>query len=179
MWMKLIGTTIGVLGWSALAAAQFPGQPGYGGFPGGGGFSGGNNGQFMPNIYNPQTQPLSPYLNLNRGNGNSAANYYFGVRPGTVGGMGGAMGGAPNIAMGGNRGLFFPQLASGPDPLGLPDADPNSSTALPPAGHPVMFANTLGYFPYPFGNRGGSGMRPGMQGMGNNRGGQQGPTPKR
>ena len=172
MLKKLIGITLGLLGWSAVAVAQFPnqfGQPGYGG---------GNSG-LAPNIYNPQTQPLSPYLNMNRG-GNPAANYYFGVRPGTVGGGASGIGGAPNIAMGGNRGLFFPQLASGPDPLsGLQDADPNSGTVLPPAGHSVVFANTMGYFPSPFGanNRGN---RPGLSGAGNNRPGQQqAPTPKR
>ena len=104
MWMKLIGAAIGLLGWSVLATAQFPnqfGQQGYGGgFP-----QGGSGGAFMPNIYNPQSQPLSPYLNMSRGGDNPAANYYFGTRPGTVGG-GGGFGGAPNIAMGGNRGLF-------------------------------------------------------------------------
>lgn len=164
MWMKLIGTALGVLGWSAFAAAQYPnpfGPPG--------------SGNFMPNIYNPQSQPLSPYLNMFRGTGNPAANYYFGTRPGTVGGAGGAMGGAPNIALGGNRALFFPQLASGPDSSGLPEADPGSGTVLPPAGHQVVFANTMGYFPSAFGatNRGG---RPGMMGMGNNR---QSASPRR
>ena len=172
MWMKVIGTTLGLLGGSALATAQYPGQfgqPGYGNPQGGYG-----GGSVMPNIYNPQSQPLSPYLNMFRGTSNPASNYYFGVRPGTVGGMGGAMGGAPNIAMGGNRGLFFPQLASGPDAFSLPDADPNSSTVLPPAGHSVVFANTLGYFPSQFGNN--RGMRPGMMGPGN---AGRTPAPKR
>src|SRR6266480_6093119 len=113
---KLIGATWCVLALSASAAAQNPtgpyaqpgngyGQPGYGygglgGYGGQGGFGGG---PFMPNIYNPQTQPLRPYLNLFRGS-NPATNYYYGVRPGTVGGGGGGFGGAPNIAVGGNRG---------------------------------------------------------------------------
>ena len=158
---KWIVAAVGVLGWSESASAQLLGQPGSGTTYGLSGL--GPSGGFMPNIYNPQTQPLSPYLNMFRGANNPAANYYFGTRPGTVAGMGGMMGGAPGIAMGGPRGLFFPQLASGPDPLDLPEADPASATALPPAGHPVYFNNTMGYFPSPFGNRGG-----------NNRGGPSG-----
>jgi hypothetical protein len=180
----MIGALLGVLGWSATAAAQwqnqlYQGYGGYGGWGGSPGFGGGfpGNGGFMPNIYNPQSQPLSPYLNMFRGNNNPAANYYFGTRPGTVGGVGGMMGGAPNIAFGGPRGLFFPQLATTPDPLDLPEADPASHTALPPSGHPVFYGNTMGYFPNPFGYRGMGGMRPGMMGGGNR--GQQGPTPRR
>src|SRR6185437_7592805 len=117
MGIKLLGTAIGVLGWAAIASAQFGGYGyggygggGYGGYGGGGyggygGFGGGygggvGGGMFMPNIYNQQTQPLSPYLNMFRGAGNPAAGYYFGTRPGTVGGRGG-YGMAPNMAFGG------------------------------------------------------------------------------
>jgi hypothetical protein len=132
---------------------------GYGGY-GGAGFGGGNP-NVMPNIYNPQNQPLSPYLNLLRG-GNAGVNYYYGVRPGTVGGFGQGALGAPFTAFGGNRPLFFPQLASGPE-LALP-GEVAEGSLLPPAGHPVMFNNTMGYFPSPFGSRGG--YRPGLSGMG-------------
>jgi hypothetical protein len=113
-----------------------------------------------------------------RGNGNPAANYYFGTRPGTVGGGGMNMGGVPNFTMGGSRGMFFPEFAGGPDPLELPQADPTSSTALPPAGHPVFYNNTMGYYPITFGNR--SGMN-GMRGPGGNLGGGRPQTsaPKR
>ena len=116
----------------------------------------------MPNIYNPVNQPLSPYLNLLRG-GNTAANYYYGVRPGTVGlGVQGSAG-APFVAGGGNRTLFFPQLASAPDPLaGDPSGKPGD--ALPPAGHPVVFNNTMGFFPGPQGQAGGT--RSGLSGLG-------------
>ncbi len=180
MRMKLIGTILGVLGWSAVASAQVQnpyGQQGGGGFPQGGG--GGSS--FMPNIYNQQTQPLSPYLNMSRGSGNPAANYYFGTRPGTVGGGGGGFGGAPNMAFGGNRGPFPFQYA--PDELG-PAGEPAEGYVLPPAGHPVVFSNTLGYYPSPFGNNR-NGNRNGLQGVGGNRPGggggqqQQGPMPKR
>jgi len=129
-----------------------------------------SNAGLMPNIYNPQSQPLSPYLNMFRGTNSPASNYYFGTRPGTVGGGGGMMGGLlPGMAMSGGRGAFFPQMASGPDEIDLPTADPNGTTALPPAGHPVFFNNTMGYFPTPLGNRG-------MQGLGNR---QQQPAPRR
>lgn len=115
----------------------------------------------MPNIYNPQTQPLSPYLNLLSGI-NPGVNYYYGVRPGTLG-MGPMRGsGAPFIAPGGNRPLFFPQLAMAPDPLADRTTDPDR--VLPPAGHPVVFNNTLGYFPTPFGPAGGA--RPALAGLG-------------
>jgi hypothetical protein len=191
MWLKAISATVGLLAWSSVAAAQFQpgfgsgGMPygGYGGYGGGyggygGGFGGGfgGGGQFMPNIYNPQTQPLSPYLNMTRGGGNPAANYYFGTRPGTVGG-GGGWGLAPNMAFGGNRGPFPFQYT--PEEQ-LPQGEPAEGYVLPPAGHPVMFGNTMGYYPSPFGY-GRGGMRSGMQGMGGNRpGGQsQTPTPKR
>lgn len=170
MSMKWIIAAIAVGGWCGTASAQLFGQPGMGGY----GPSGlGPNGGFMPNIYNSQMQPLSPYMNMFRGSGNPAANYYFGTRPGTVGGGGGMMwGGAPNMSMGGFRGQFFPQYSTGPDQIDLPEADPTSNTALPPAGHPVFYNNTMGYFPMPFGNRG-------MQGMGMGNRGQQQPTPRR
>jgi len=171
MYVRLMAAAIAILAWSGGASAQFgmPGYGGYGGFGGGyGGYGGGGGGYggFMPNIYNQQTQPLSPYLNMFRGGGNPAANYYFGVRPGTVGGYGRGYGGAPNIAMGGNRMPFFPELANAAEPLSLPEAEPGTGTVLPPAGHPVVFANTMGYFPYPFGMYGRGMNRMGMGGMG-------------
>jgi hypothetical protein len=117
---------------------------------------------FMPNIYNPMNQPLSPYLNFSRTN--PAVNYYFGVRPGTVAGFGFGGLGAPFTAVGGNRPLFFPQLANAPDPLQSREA--GVGDVLPPAGHPVIFNNTLGYFPSPFGNRGLGTQRTGLANVG-------------
>src|SRR5438552_3890625 len=78
-----------------------------------------NPANVMPNVYNPQYQPLSPYLNLLRG-GNSGVNYYYGVRPGTLGGAG-SIGGAGMLAPGGMRMPFMPQLASTPDAVELPE----------------------------------------------------------
>src|SRR5437868_11799531 len=92
-----------VLGFAATAAAQYPQNP-YGQqfpqypYPN---VPFGMAPQVMPNIYNPQTQPLSPYLNLLRG-GNAGVNYYYGVRPGTTGGAG-SFGGAAMLAAGGYR----------------------------------------------------------------------------
>lgn len=184
MWAKWIGVAGGVFGIATAAMAQFPGggfapygggqqtpgQPGYNMQPylGGGGGSPG----VLPNYYNPQYQPLSPYLNLFRGS-NPAVNYYYGVRPGTVGGAG-SFGGAPNIAMGGNRSTFFPQLAAGPDPFNPEDPETGQgANVLPPAGHPVVFGNTLGYFPGSYGTGGRN--RPGLAGSGN----RSTATPKR
>lgn len=142
---------------AGVAAAQYPTQP----YPNSPYFQTQNLSEFMPNIYNPRTQPLSPYLNLLRG-GNAATNYYYGVRPGTVGMGRGGFGGAPFVAPGGNRTLFFPQLATAPDPSGDPVTSPGS--VLPPAGHAVVFSNTMGFFPSPFGQAGGS--RAGLSGLG-------------
>jgi len=69
------------------------------------------------------------------------------------------------MAGGGNRPLFFPQQAEGPDPL--EGNGPDQQGVLPPAGHPVVFNNTMGYFPSPFGQAGGS--RGGLGGLGNSR----------
>jgi hypothetical protein len=117
----------------------------------------------MPNVYNPQYQPLSPYLNLLRG-GNTGVNYYYGVRPGTVSGGTSPFGGA-TLGGGGNRALFFPQLASAPDPFQA--GVPGVGDVLPPAGHAVTFNNTMGYFPSPGGSRGGA--QPGLAGVGKTR----------
>ena len=146
------------------ADAQPPQQPG--GMPGPfdqfgpfGPFSNPNN--FMPNIYNPQNQPLSPYLYTVRG-ANPAVDYYFGTRPGTLGMGNRGTGGAPFMAMGGNRMMFFPQLAYAPEPFQA--GVTSQGSVLPPAGHPVVFNNTMGYYPSSFGQAGGR--RPGLAGIG-------------
>lgn len=123
----------------------------------------------QPNVFNPRTQPLSPYLNLFNGlnNPNPALNYYYNVRPGTIGGtglgFGSGGGGAPFMAAGGQRGPFFPQLASAPDPAAV-SREVGPGDVLPPAGHPVYFNNTFGYFP-----GGGRGAAPGLSGIGTSR----------
>ncbi|MFM8272722.1 MAG: hypothetical protein ACKODX_10370, partial [Gemmata sp.] len=89
-------------------------------------------------------------------------NYYYGVRPGTVGGTGQGIG-APFTTGGANRMPYFPQAAFAPDPL--QPAELGQGNVLPPAGHPTAFNYTGGYFPVPFGNRGGQ--RPGLTGIGN------------
>lgn len=158
-----------LLGVGCLVAAAGAGvaqPPGYGLPPGGVGqpvpqYPGLNPGNVMPNIYNPRTQPLSPYLNLFQG-GNPAVNYYFGVRPGTTGGAG-SLGGAPILAQGASRGPYFPQFAAGADPGADPTAPRANGAVLPPAGHPVVFGNTLGYFP---GSASQPGRRPGLTGVG-------------
>ena len=68
----------------------------------------------LPNYFNRQYQPLSPYLNLT-GNGNPAVNYYYGVRPSQMAG-GQLQGGAPlGIAAGmGYRTGFIPALQQVP-----------------------------------------------------------------
>jgi hypothetical protein len=148
---------------TGVASAQYPGQPGAGG-----GYMPINPNNFMPNVFNPQTQPLSPYLNLLRGN-DPATDYYYRVRPGTVGMGNRGFGGAPFAAGGGNRPLFFPQLAGGIDPVSTGDY------VLPPAGHAVVFGNTMGYFPGgPAGQAGGA--RAGLAGLGS---GSRGAAPKK
>jgi hypothetical protein len=154
--MKIYGTACWALGLAATAAAQQPGSP-----PGPNyavpGNSPVNPVNVMPNIYNPRTQPLSPYLNLLRG-GNPGVNYYYGVRPGTTGG--GAAFGATGVAQGGSRPTSFPFQYTPDDALVLPE--PGEGYVLPPAGHPTVFNNTMGYFPGP--GAGGQRPRPGIGG---------------
>ncbi len=146
--------SVAVLGTTAVASAQYPQYPPSPYYLPPGAMSNGGN---------PQNQPLSPYLNLLRG-GNPGVNYYYGVRPGTVGGAGQGLG-APFTAMGGNRAPFFPQLANAPDPL--QPREVGAGDVLPPAGHPVVFNSTGGYFPSPIGSRGTP--RPGLAGVGTSR----------
>ena len=149
---------IGMVLWmTASASAQYPTQP----YPSSPYYPPANSGNFLPNYFNPQYQPLSPYLNLMRG-GNTATNYYYGVRPGTLGVGPRGFGGASAPAGGGNRMLFFPQLATSPDPIGDPAT--SAGSVLPPAGHPVVFNNTMGFFPGPMGQAGGA--RGGLAGLG-------------
>ncbi len=141
-----------VCAFAGAAEAQFPGQPSPGYVSP---YPPINPANVMPNIFNPANQPLSPYLNMFR-NGNPSANYYFGVRPGTIGGAGGGGSSTPFLATGGNRPAFFPQLAASAEPFALPTAQ--EGMVLPPAGHPVLYGNTMGYFPSPMAP--GSGARP-------------------
>lgn len=125
---------IALLAVSATASAQ---QNLIGG--GYGGYGGNNyNSQFLQNYYNRNNQPLSPYLNLLRG-GNAATNYYYGVRPGS---MGGPLNMPFTVGMGTQgRQTFFPQV----DTLyELEDTKPGEG--LRPTGHPFGFNNSLGYF---------------------------------
>lgn len=168
--IRIVLTVAAALGAAGVASAQFQTQP----YPTyqnqypyqnqlyqPGPFS--QSPSVMPNIYNPVNQPLSPYLNMLRG-GNAGVNYYYGVRPGTAGGTGFGIG-APFTASGGIRPMFFPQLMNAPDPLETTETGAPAPSVLPPAGHPAVFNNTLGYFPSPYGARGG--MRSGLSGVGN------------
>jgi len=166
----VLGTLVYFAG---AAAGQYPPQTIPGQFPGqqypGPSYGASQFGQYgqsgplgpyvMPNVFNPAQQPLSPYLNLLRG-GNPATNYYYGVRPGTLGMGPRGFGGAPFMAGGGPRPLFFPQLAI-PEQTS-PDIGPGD--VLPPAGHPTVFSNTMGFYPSPFGSAGGA--RHGLSGLG-------------
>jgi len=168
--MRRLILTFGLLAYSiSTANAQVPQQPSPGVQPGQlgpfdqfGPFTTPNN--VMPNIYNPQYQPLSPYLNTVRGT-NPAVDYYFLTRPGTVGMGGRGSSGGPFMAQGGNRMVFFPQLASAPEPFQQPGMG-SPGSVLPPAGHQVVFSNTLGYFPSAFGQAGARGGLAGLGGQG-------------
>ena len=169
--MRKMMFVLGLLGCTLTAAnaqPQPPLQPNAGGAPQQygpidpfGPFNNFNQNNVMPNIYNPQYQPLSPYLYGVRGT-NPAVDYYFGTRPGTLGMGNRGGGGAPFMAMGGNRMMFFPQLAYAPEPFQT--GVTSQGSVLPPAGHPVVFNNTMGYFPSAFGQAGGK--RPGLAGIG-------------
>ncbi len=113
----------------------------------------GSNSQYLQNYYNRNNQPLSPYLNLLRG-GNAATNYYYGVRPGSMG----APLGMPFSVGPGTQGrqTFFPQV----DTLyELEDTKPGEG--LGPTGHPFGFNNGMGYFG---GGQGSTSQQRGMMG---------------
>ena len=100
----------------------------------------------MPNFYNPQVQPLSPYLNLTRG-GNPAVNYYYGVRPGQIA-NGQFPGGAPLGFAAGQafRTGFVPALQQVPP--GEPpvvEANPGAVAGFDPIG-PAQFGTGLSRF---------------------------------
>lgn len=105
---------------------------------------------YVPNYFNRQTQPLSPYLNLLRG-GNPAVNYFYGVRPGLQ--SGGYLGPyAPQPGTMAPRQTYFPIVDT------LAQYEPGDlPSGMGPTGHPVGFRNTLGYF-------GGGSILPGQQG---------------
>jgi hypothetical protein len=123
------------------AAAQVPYQNPYG--YGSGYGPAVNPGAFAPNFYNAQSQPLSPYLNLFRNN--PAVNYYYGTRPGTIGGgrsgiSGGNMLNNPLFAP---QTQFLPQASMALDTAGEPFEPGGKEVVLRPAGHPVIFGNTF------------------------------------
>jgi hypothetical protein len=102
-----------------------------------------------PNPYNRGTQPLSPYLNLLRGTGNPAVDYYFGVRPGTPAGQ--PLGPQPNFGGGANNFMMNSQMRQGYIPqAGTPSFEPQTlpdagkEVVLPPSGHPVGYGNVFG-----------------------------------
>ena len=93
---------------------------------------------YLPNYYNRQTQPLSPYLNLLRGT-NAGVDYFYGVRPGLpTGGQpyAGAVGRAPYTP---NQNPLF---AGGPATAG--QLEPGEGYVLPPAGHVNIYGNYFG-----------------------------------
>jgi len=162
----------GLMGIAVPAFAQnYPGYPTpYGAGSTGMGYA--PPGGYMPNYYNRQNQPLSPYLNLLRG-GSPATNYFFGVRPGVMATAPGF--GQSNFPIGGASPLrsgFLPAAANPTsEPIELPTAG-QPITSLSPSGHPVSFGRTGMNGP---GSGASSAGRPGV--LGNRP--QQGTTPKR
>jgi hypothetical protein len=134
--------TVGIA--SSPADAQFPYAPGAGYQPGGQfGYQPGygqvpNPGAYLPNFYNPQNQPLSPYLNLLRG-GNPAVNYYYGVRPGTPAGGMMPYGNTMFNSIFGPRYQYLPQASMPLDPGGEAFEPGGREVTLRSAGHPVLY----------------------------------------
>ncbi len=161
----VVGVAGAVLGAAAPAQAQYPGYP-YPGFGTAPGYQSPypyaplpSPGNYLPNYYNRQSQPLSPYLNLLRG-GNTGVNYFYGVRPGTQGG-GVPVGGGFGMTTG--YGMFRPNvlpttLAPTEEPIPVdPAGEPISR--LMPTGHPVYFTGGPG-------GAGGATGRPGFMRVG-------------
>jgi hypothetical protein len=145
----------GLLGTVSLSQAQFAPNPGFGG-----GFPNNNNfvpNNFMPNFFNRQSQPLSPYLNL-LGGGNPGVNYFYGARPGLPTGSmrpGGLGGFGPTGQFMQSRMGYLPlagtqtQMLTQQSPVGqnLQVPKPNESVSLQPSAHPVYFAGATTFGP--------------------------------
>jgi hypothetical protein len=169
----IFAVIVGLL-WNAPARAQYGGGYGYGPFGGafgGGGYGGGGwggqnwgGGPYAPNFYNPQNQPLSPYLNLLRGN-NTAVNYYYGARPGLP--SGGYM-----MPYGVSPGAFGPQTFFQQIDTIYDQAEEDNKTepGMRPTGHVFGFQNSMGYFGY--GGGFGMGMRNQLRSQGSQQSGQ-------
>ena len=98
---------------------------------------------FAPNVFNRQSQPVSPYLQLFAPS-SPAINYFTQVRPQLQ--LRGAQGPAPfrQVApANGVRQTFFPVV----DTLSELDTQDPQATGMRPTGHPIGFGNSLGYFP--------------------------------
>ena len=91
---------------------------------------------FLPNFYNRQTQPLSPYLNLLRGT-NLGVNYFYGVRPGLP------SGGQP-LAGAGGRVPYTSNVNPQFGPASTGQMEPGEGYVLPPAGHTNTYGNYIG-----------------------------------
>ena len=151
-WILSLSIFAGLTWGNANAQYQSPYNP-YGGGSGQGGpfqpYSPYTQQGLAPNIYNRSTQPLSPYLNLLRGNGNPAADYYFGVRPGTPAGQ--PLGQQQQQQYNASNFLSNSQMRQGYipqasaltfEPQPLPDA--GKEVVLPASGHGVYYGNTFG-----------------------------------
>jgi len=92
-------------------------------------------GSYMPNYYNRQSQPLSPYLNMFRGS--PGVNYYSGVRPGTTGAAG-VFGAQVPFGYSQSRGGFIP-AASNPEQEPVSVSADTTIPYIPSAAHPVVY----------------------------------------
>ncbi|MFO0938066.1 MAG: hypothetical protein U0798_16305 [Gemmataceae bacterium] len=94
--------------------------------------------QNIPSYYNPQYQPLSPYLNLMTRGGLSGVNYYYGVRPGLPNG------GAPYVNGGRPMMPNYPNLNVQYSVPTTGQLAPGEGYVLPPAGHINTYGNFFG-----------------------------------
>jgi hypothetical protein len=136
--MKTLLTLTVLAGTLGVAHAQYPGTPSAPPL------------NYLQNYYNRQQQPLSPYLNLLRGQ-NPGVNYYYGVRPGTPAGGANVFGQAPmyNPFVGLSAGGFLPQSSQPNDGNAVPYDVGGQPVVLRSAGHNVLYGNIfLGHGSY-------------------------------
>jgi hypothetical protein len=100
---------------------------------------------YLPNYYNRTQQPLSPYLNLMRGN-NPSLNYYYGTRPGTYAGGVNVFGQPPVYQpfVGPLGGGFLPQAGTPNDGETSKFQTGGQPVTLTSPGRPVVYGNTFG-----------------------------------
>lgn len=98
---------------------------------------------FVPNYFNRQYQPISPYLRLFAPG--PAVNWYYDVRPALDITSGRGRLNVPPTMMAPSRQTFFPEVDHSLSGIG--DTPGENQQLMPATGHPSGFQNSMGFHP--------------------------------